>query len=237
MTNKTNFILLKTLALATAPVLLATNASAIDPYAGEGTPILGAPVITTGGDVTATFIFGSGSYSDYLYVQVVGPYSNPGGGAGVTGNWIFDNHLSTPGQTVDLGTFAAGTELIFHVVADTTGANYAKGTSGFKDAGSVLDWYTGPAARNADGFVHAWVDSSYTGPYGGTAVGFEDLSGAASGTSINNGILGPGDAGYEDLIYSFTSVTAGSVPDASSTLPLLGTSLAALLAFARRLKK
>lgn len=212
--------------LVAASLLATQKASAIDPYTGEGTPVIGASVVTTGGDVTATFIHGSGSYSDYLYLEVVSsPFSNPGGNSGVSGNWIFDNHLSSAGATVDLGTFAAGTELIFHVVADTTGTDWAQGTSGFKDAGSVYDWYTGPGSRNSDGYAHAWVDDTYTGSFGGTAVGFEDLPQL-------------GDAGFEDLIYSFTSVTARtSVPDVSSTLPLLGTGLAGLLAFARRFKK
>src|SRR3974390_1309734 len=41
------------------------RASAIDPYPGEGNPVLCATVIATGGDVTATFITGSGCYYDY----------------------------------------------------------------------------------------------------------------------------------------------------------------------------
>lgn len=217
--------IVKGIAFATTLALSAGIASAIDPYPGEGTPIIGASVITTGGDVTATFLYGSGSYSDYLYVEVLGStHSNPGGGTGVTGNWIFENHLSAAGDHVDLGTFAAGTELIFHVVADTTGVNYAQGFSGTRDAGHVYDWYTGPGTRNSDGYAHAWVDANYTGPYGGTAVGFEDLPNL-------------GDGGYEDLAYSFTSVTAGSTPDAASTLPLLGCALAGLLPLARRLRK
>jgi hypothetical protein len=87
-----------------------------------------------------------------------------------------------------------------------------------------LNWYTGPAALNADGFAHAWVDGTYTGPYGGTAVGFEDLAGL-------------GDAGYEDLIYTFSNVKASTAPDASSTLPLLGAGLGSLALLARRFKK
>jgi hypothetical protein len=177
-----------------AAFTLCQRASAIDPYPGEGNPVLCAKVIATGGEVTATFITGSGCYWDYLYVTPLlagNPnYSNPGGGSGETSNFIFVNHGSVPGQVVHLGTFPAGTELVFHVVCDTS-------CSGF-GPGPYLDWYTGDASRNADGFCHAWVDAAYTGPYGGTAVGFEDL-------------FGLGDAGFEDLIYTFSNVTSSAV--------------------------
>jgi hypothetical protein len=186
--------------LRVMPVLLVTNAFAIDPYPGEGHPVIGASVIATGGDVKATFISVPGEasafYYDYVYVEPLLPgnpdYSNGGSGTGETHNFIFVNHGSTAGQVVDLGTFPAGTELVFHVVADTSGRPFGPGP--------YLDWYTGPASRNADGFAHAWVDGAYTGPYGGTAVGFEDQAGL-------------GDAGYEDLLYTFTNVTGqGGLP-------------------------
>ena len=180
--------------LLVIPVLLVTNAFAIDPYPGEGHPAIGASVITNGGDVKATFISVPGEasalYYDYLYVEPLIPgnpdFSNRGGGTGETHNFIFVNHGSTAGQVVDLGTFPAGTELVFHVVADTSGRPFGPGP--------YLDWYTGPASRNADGFAHAWVDGANTGPYGGTAVGFEDLAGL-------------GAANYGDLLYTFTNVT------------------------------
>ena len=180
--------------LRVMPVLLVTNAFAIDPYPGEGNPVIGASVITNGGDVKATFISVPGEasafYYAYLYVEPLLPgnpdYSNPGGGTGETHNFIFVNHGSTAGQVVDLGTFPAGTELVFHVVADISGRPFGPGP--------YLDWYTGPASRNADGFAHAWVDGAYTGPYGGTAVGFEDLAGL-------------GAANYQDILYTFTNVT------------------------------
>jgi hypothetical protein len=185
--------LVRALAMAVA-FTVCQRASAINPYPGEGNPVLCAKVIATGGDVTATFIAGSGAYWDYLYLNTVvagNPnYSNAGGGSGETSNFIFVNHGSVAGQTVDLGSFPAGTELIFHVVADTSSMNFGPGP--------YLDWYTGDATRNADGFCHAWVDAAYTGPYGGTAVGFEDL-------------FGLGDAGYEDLIYTFSNVTSSAV--------------------------
>ena len=185
--------LVRVLAMAVA-LTFCQRVSAINPYPGEGNPVLCATVIATGGHVTATFVTGSGCYYDYLYVTplIAGNpnYSNAGGGSGETSNFIFVNHGSVAGQTVDLGDFPAGTELVFHVVCDTSCTPFGPGP--------YLDWYTGPASRNADGFCHAWVDAAYTGPYGGTAVGFEDL-------------FGLGDAGYEDLIYTFSNVTSSAV--------------------------
>jgi hypothetical protein len=174
----------------------ASNASALVAYPGQGNPIIGASVIATGGDVIATFVSGSGAYDNYLFLDNPGsPYQNAGG---IGANWIFENHLSGPGATVNLGYFAAGTELVFNVVSDTHG-------------GGVLNWYTGPASRNADGFAHAFVDSAYTGPFGGAMVGFEDLANL-------------GDAGYEDIRYTFSNVRSGNVPE-PATLALLGLGL------------
>jgi hypothetical protein len=98
--------------LLVMPGLLVTNAFAITPYPGEGNPVIGASVITNGGDVKATFISvpgeASASFYDYLYVEPLLPgnpdFSNRGGGTGETPNFIFVNHGSTAGQVVDLGT-------------------------------------------------------------------------------------------------------------------------------------
>ena len=46
-----------------------------------------------------------------------------------------------------------------------------------------------------------------------------------------------GDFNYLDERYAFTGVGAVSSPDASSTLPLLGMGVTALVGFARRFRK
>jgi hypothetical protein len=47
------------------------------------------------------------------------------------------------------------------------------------------------------------VDGAYTGPYGGTAVGFEDFAGL-------------GAANYQDILYTFTNVTGQGGCDAQT---------------------
>jgi len=197
-----------------AAVVIAMGAStssyaAIVPYAGETSPVIGASVIATGGHVIATFLSGGGFYDNYLYL------SSPAGSAfenasssSIGGNWIFENHISVAGTTVDLGDYAAGTELIFNVLSDTHG-------------GGLLNWYTGPASRNSDGLAHAFIDSSAAAitANGGSVVGFEDLAGL-------------GDAGYEDLRYAFSNVRS-SVPEPAS-IALLALGLIGIGAARRR---
>jgi hypothetical protein len=185
-------------------------------YPGESVPVVGATVVVAStGDVKATFLSGSGFYDNYLYLQTYVPgntdYRGQEGGAPPTGNWIFENHLSSGGQVVDLGNFAAGTELRFLIVSDTHGGGY-------------YDWYTGPGSRNVDGLPHAFVDSSASAVLanGGSVVGFEDLAGL-------------GDAGFEDLRYAFSNTRAVGAPDVSSTAALLGMGLAGLVGMRRRL--
>jgi hypothetical protein len=128
-----------------------------------------------------------------------------------TGYGIFMNDHSTPnGTTFYLGTFAAGTEIEFGLDVTTTGNI----------------WYDGPGSRNADGAVHAYMVNNYEGLADTTYVGFEDES------------FPGGDFNYVDQVYAFTgtaaSVNPPGVPDVPGTLPLLGMSLSALVAFGFR---
>lgn len=163
------------------------------PIAVAGTE--GLSVIANGGNITATYEGNSAAYSNDLYLVLVGP-----------DQWIFNNHSTPVGATYDLGTFSAGTELVFRLYVNNTGDNF----------------YTGAASRNPDGLAHARVQNDWKP--GITLVSFEDLWGTPEG--IN---------GYNDLSFSFTNTRASSVPE-PATLLLFGAGLAGLKLMRKRMK-
>ena len=115
----------------------------------QAAAVLGASIIVTNtGNVTATFRGQTAGYDSILFLD------SPGGPID-----IFHNHNNSPGDTFNLGTFTAGTELIFGIRVLNTGYVF----------------YSGPGSRNPDGLPHNVVDNSvYPGE---TYVGFEDLFG------------------------------------------------------------
>ena len=117
------------------------NASAF-PIAtgGEGLSI----IVSGTGDVIATFQGNSGSYSNNLYL-----IGQPG--------IIFNNQSSIVGSTVNLGSFAVGTELVFKLDVTTTGDVF----------------FSGPAGGNPDNHAHANVQQNWQPNE--TLVSFEDL--------------------------------------------------------------
>jgi hypothetical protein len=141
---------------------------------------LGAKVIVANnGEVVARYMGHTAGLTSELYLD------SP---SGVFTGVIFNNHTTPVNTTVSLGTFTAGTELIFrlHVFSSPQ-----------------YDFYSGPADRNPDNFIHAGVDTARAGLMPGeTFVGFEDL------------YLG-GDVDYDDLQFAFTNVAAqaGEVPE------------------------
>ncbi|MBC8002961.1 MAG: DUF4114 domain-containing protein [Opitutaceae bacterium] len=165
-------------------------------------PIIGGIVVAAGGgDVIASFQGQTAGYDSELYLY------SPSGTFSTTR--IFHNHLNGPGNTVNLGSFTAGTELVFmiRVLSD-----------------SNREYFTGSASRNPDGLAHAVVDSAYINPFTlgvETYVGFEDL-------------FGGGDLDYDDLNFSFSNVraTSSSVPELTSTLPLMSLALGGIMSLA-----
>ncbi len=133
------FARLATVVIVTGAV--STSAFAF-PIAAPGTE--GLLVIATGGEIKATYQGNSASYSNDLYLD---------------STFIFNNHATPVGTEVSLGTFSAGTELIFRLHVNNTGD----------------DFFTGPASRNLDGHAHARVESSWLPNT--TLVSFEDLYG------------------------------------------------------------
>ena len=98
-------LLTKCAALAAA-MALSTSAFA-HPIASVGTE--GLAVIASGGAVVATYEGNSAGYSNDL---LLGLFSL---------DVIFNNHASSVGSTVNLGSFTAGTELIFRLRVNNTG--------------------------------------------------------------------------------------------------------------------
>lgn len=108
--------------------------------------VLGAQIfVQNSGNVIATFEGQTAGYDNELFLNT------PGNAFGR----IFHNHLNSPGDTFDLGYFAAGTELSFRLHVVNTG----------------YDFYTGDGSSNPDLIPHAMVDVQPTK----TVVGFEDL--------------------------------------------------------------
>lgn len=166
-------LLAKIASFVAASVLSA--AAFAHPIAAVGTE--GLSVIASGGDVVAKYEGNSAGYSNDLLLNLT---------------FIFNNHATPVGTTMDLGNFAAGTELIFQLRVNTTGDN----------------WFTGPASRNADGLIHARVQENWQP--GVTLVSFEDLWGAPEGQN-----------GYNDLSFSFTNTQTSPVPETSALMLML----------------
>ena len=120
------------------------------PTVSMAVPILGAQVfVQTTGDVQAIFLGHSAAFSNDLFLD------SPANSLGV----IFNNQTTPVGTMVNLGTFTAGTELVFRIHVNDTG----------------FDFFTGPGNRNPDGIPHAVVDDQFAPNM--SRVSFEDLFG------------------------------------------------------------
>lgn len=170
------------------------------PIAVPGTEGLKVFVGSTS-DIIAKYEGNSAAYSNDLYLDL--------GGMGPSGEdvFIFNNHGSAVGSTVNLGSFAIGTELIFRLHVTNTGDQF----------------YTGPASRNPDGYAHARVETGWLP--GTTLVSFEDL------------YDGPFDFNDLSFSFTNTvggSAPPPSIPDPASSGALLVAALAGLIALRRR---
>jgi len=112
----------------------------------EGNPVL----VGNTANIIARYEGNSASYSNDLYLVT---------DDGIAGNdiFLFNNHSSLVGATVDLGSFAVGSELVFRLHVNNTNTDY----------------FTGLAGRNPDGSFHARVQGNWFP--GTTLVSFEDL--------------------------------------------------------------
>lgn len=155
-------------------------------------------IVTSTDNIIATYLGNSANYSNDLYL--IDPDTDES-------IFVFNNHSSTVGSTVDLGSFEVGTELIFYIYVNQTGYKF----------------YTGNASRNPDGYAHARVqedwDDGDASTDSVTLVSFEDLY---------NGAFN-----YNDLSFSFTNTTAAVVP-VPGTLFLLGAGIISIAGIRRK---
>lgn len=154
---------------------------------------------TATGDITAYF-YGSSASNWSTVGLLVNNLSN--GWSGLI------NHLSSPGDSADLGHVNAGDTLVFELYVWNTGQT----------------WYSDPA-RNSDGINHTYA-TTFSGSQGipaGTYIAFEDLARSSS------------DLDYNDYQFVATNVSFGTVPSVPEpAIPALAGVALAALAFARR---
>jgi len=81
-----------------------------------------------------------------LYLDVGGDFN-----AANDGSPLFVTGTSTAGQTVNLGSFAVGTELFFRLNVRNP----------FETPNVIWNYFTGPGSRNADGKARARVQSEW----------------------------------------------------------------------------
>jgi hypothetical protein len=194
---------------AATPAGLNTGPDTVDapwyPSPNGGSPIaVGQELFASGGPVYVTDLGPTGaSFDESIFLASPNP-ADPLD----YNNLFMDNHSTANGTTFYLGTFAAGTEIEFGLEI----------TGNAPDVGTI--YYDGPASRNPDDNVHAYMVNDYEGLANTTYVGFEDAT----------------DFNYIDEVYAFTGTTSAA-PDASSTMPLLGMGVTALVCLARRFRK
>lgn len=162
--------------LMIAAALAAPLSALAFPIASTGE---GLAVLAGGGVVVATYQGNSAAYSNDLYLVT---------DDGVAGNdiFIFNNHLSAIGSTVNLGSFVSGTELQFRLHVNDTNTDY----------------FTGAASRNPDNHFHARVEQNWAPNT--TLVSFEDL------------FNGPFDFNDLSFSFTNTATDVPEVPEPAS---------------------
>jgi len=154
-------------------------------HAGLGSRVI---VVDSEVEVAATFLDGAGAgNTNILFLESAFPVMQ-----------LFNNQSSIVGETVGLGYFVAGTELIFRIASD--------------DSSNVENWYTGPSERNNDGLAHAVITDLGNNT---VQVEFEDLRDG-------------GDFNYRDMVFSISNATLVPVPEPETyALMLAGLALVA----------
>ena len=127
----------------------------------------GSMLVATDGNVFAGFLGSDAGYFNTLFLDSPSDW----------GTQEIFNKYTPVGSIVDLGTFTAGTELIFRIDVLNTSLSY----------------FTGDGSRNPDGIAHAEAITTLSENLYVTTVGFEDL-------------YGGGDEDYNDFVFWLTNV-------------------------------
>jgi hypothetical protein len=188
-------------------------------------------------DVSVYFINEGAGYRNQLAYQATGATNKSGlvfndiacSGSGCVGDW--GGNTLKLGDGVNLGNFAAGTQLDFWLRAD--GLN----------RGNSANIFGTQTSSNQDGLQH--VVTYAVGDY--ILLGFEDLYGdlGASGIDPNTGKYNESsDRDFNDVVMvlkigekNVKALTSTSVPEPSATLSLLGVGALGMLKLSRRQKQ
>lgn len=226
---------------AGAAALGAAAALMLAPAQAHAVGLLGLSFISNGGSVSVRYLGSSAAYFNTLQWFASGygavnyrtspndntvDYTNSG-----TVQNLFYNHngwdingnpvaASSVGDVVNLGTIAAGEEVVFGLFVHN---EYFMGSPNpdwqTQDADDYT-YFSGPDTRNRDNRFHLAI----TDLGGGTwqfEGGWED-------------IFGGGDEDYNDVIFQISGVSVTPEP---MSMALVGTGLAGLAGFARRRRK
>ena len=201
--------LLSITSFGTTPFVPSAQAGTIIPYPSPGTPNpeVYSFVAAATGDITAYFAGSDAGHSDSIGLLVNGVPT------GIIG---LNNHTSSLGDSIVLGSVNAGDVLTFFLVDFTSGST----------------WYS-DKSLNVDGNAQHAYSAPYPGPnpsfgFGipnGTFIGFEDLSQAQGG-----------DFDYNDDSFVFTNVALVSETPLPAALPLFagGAGLLGFLGWRRK---